>query len=787
MTIRKLFSKAAALVLSLCMIAGAAGFEPGKIAVGAAEEQVYGDFLYVDKGDYIEITGLIPETVEAIKNAKAEDLGNGNWGIDIPEYIYDKPVTSIGTKAFNLNITFSSDEIGSDAIVVEIPRFVNYIADDAFTPNLYNGNIRFIPSGKVIYTEPGKSIECPAVKTLFNFYRLHGLSVNGIDENGNYVEQTMDKSFGLIGKSLQGDFSEDKSGKNVIYDPVKETIEVSEDTPGAYEYSTMDYATAFEICNVRTTTAPFLYNLGYTPSTQEDTTKYFPNSLNDILDESNATSYNPELAYMLCVISQNAYYRNGIYWDYRKLGFNNIEIKDYDTTYDQADNCGYVIGYQDLPDGTREFLITVRGTASDILTEFYKPPFGDPAEWFSDFNMGFTQLSFIGDYPKYHHGFYVAAQRVLESLKKYNDGNIRTDKVRYVLTGHSRGAAVSNLVSRALIEAGVIKSNLYSYNFACPDVAIGDESQFLDSRMSSIFNLNCARDLVGQVPGVAGTYLSRSSFRTWIGDVKYWGKFGRTFFWDADWDSSLPADVFHLLDYHPCDTNYIPYFSWEYPLSDFKTYEEMMIVQGSNVLDWSTPKKVVHTTIRPQPTYISASVFDDTTVKITDKDGNVVGTVKDNSISIESGSEDKIQANFVGESLDIAVSPDSGYQISVESEAPVNVVIAQEDSAYNSINNAAVYSAPAGSTTIDIKPDVPASATPVTGDGGKAVVPDKTWNLGDINSDGQVSVSDVVLLQKWILAVPGTQLKEWTAGDIYCDNILNVFDLCLLKRMLLEQ
>ena len=134
MTIRKLFSKAAAVVLSLCLIGGVTGFEPGEFAVDAAEEQVYGDFLYIDKGDYIEITGLIPETIESIKNVKAEDRWNVNWGIDIPEYIYDKPVTSIGTNAFS---SISSTEIAEytnnySSIVVEIPRLVNNIAYDAF-------------------------------------------------------------------------------------------------------------------------------------------------------------------------------------------------------------------------------------------------------------------------------------------------------------------------------------------------------------------------------------------------------------------------------------------------------------------------------------------------------------------------------------------------------------------------------------------------------------------------------------------------------------------------------
>lgn len=56
---------------------------------------------------------------------------------------------------------------------------------------------------------------------------------------------------------------------------------------------------------------------------------------------------------------------------------------------------------------------------------------------------------------------------------------------------------------------------------------------------------------------------------------------------------------------------------------------------------------------------------------------------------------------------------------------------------------------------------------------------------GDVNNDGAFNVSDVVLLQKWLLAVPDTHLANWKAADLCEDDILNVFDLCLMKRKLI--
>lgn len=57
---------------------------------------------------------------------------------------------------------------------------------------------------------------------------------------------------------------------------------------------------------------------------------------------------------------------------------------------------------------------------------------------------------------------------------------------------------------------------------------------------------------------------------------------------------------------------------------------------------------------------------------------------------------------------------------------------------------------------------------------------------GDVNADGIFNVSDVVLLQKWLLAVPDTHLADWKAGNLCEDGRLDVFDLCLMKRELLN-
>ena len=66
------------------------------------------------------------------------------------------------------------------------------------------------------------------------------------------------------------------------------------------------------------------------------------------------------------------------------------------------------------------------------------------------------------------------------------------------------------------------------------------------------------------------------------------------------------------------------------------------------------------------------------------------------------------------------------------------------------------------------------------------IIPVGPANSGDVNSDGAFNVADVVLLQKWLLAVPDTHLDNWKAADLCEDNRLNAFDLCLMRRALID-
>ena len=56
---------------------------------------------------------------------------------------------------------------------------------------------------------------------------------------------------------------------------------------------------------------------------------------------------------------------------------------------------------------------------------------------------------------------------------------------------------------------------------------------------------------------------------------------------------------------------------------------------------------------------------------------------------------------------------------------------------------------------------------------------------GDVNCDGDLRISDIVMFQKWLLGASDAELVNWKAADFCKDNKLNIFDLTLMRRELI--
>lgn len=71
-----------------------------------------------------------------------------------------------------------------------------------------------------------------------------------------------------------------------------------------------------------------------------------------------------------------------------------------------------------------------------------------------------------------------------------------------------------------------------------------------------------------------------------------------------------------------------------------------------------------------------------------------------------------------------------------------------------------------------------------------AATPISEWTTqvikGDVNADGACNTADAMILQKWLLAVPDTELRDWKAADFNEDNQLDARDLSMMKRVLMK-
>ncbi len=67
-----------------------------------------------------------------------------------------------------------------------------------------------------------------------------------------------------------------------------------------------------------------------------------------------------------------------------------------------------------------------------------------------------------------------------------------------------------------------------------------------------------------------------------------------------------------------------------------------------------------------------------------------------------------------------------------------------------------------------------------------AVITVKQIVRGDVNADDMFNVSDLVMLQKWLVCTSNTTLINWHAGDMCEDGKIDIFDLCNMRKELLS-
>ncbi len=215
-----------------------------------------------------------------------------------------------------------------------------------------------------------------------------------------------------------------------------------------------------------------------------------------------AEVFSPELAKMGVALAAASYERDDINSVLGADGmgftsvFNNAGVyeRSHNLTYTDNDHVAYSI-MRKVIGGKTVYVVPVKGTSAN-------------EEWYSDFNLGNGT---------YHEGFRKAELEVREDLERIMnaDGCAPEDRVLF-FTGHSRGAAVANLLAGeySVSEAYAPKEQIFGYTYACPS---GTKSA--DKTLKNIFNFNHPGDLVPLLPLKSWGYDTYGTDRSLIDDL----------------------------------------------------------------------------------------------------------------------------------------------------------------------------------------------------------------------------------------------------------------------------
>lgn len=190
-----------------------------------------------------------------------------------------------------------------------------------------------------------------------------------------------------------------------------------------------------------------------------------------------ATKRNDSLA-LLSVGAADAVYNKDDITDFLKTcGFTH---KRDSVTDENSDDLSFNFGKKKIGKKTVVAVI-LQGTASND-------------EWKSNLRLGDSLL----DLPTVHAGFNATEKAVHKKLNTFLKTNkLKKGSVAFWVTGHSRGAAVANIMAKRLSDT-YGKSNVYAYTFASPKVV--KVSTKTTKKYSNIFNYVNPDDVVTRIP-----------------------------------------------------------------------------------------------------------------------------------------------------------------------------------------------------------------------------------------------------------------------------------------------
>lgn len=535
--------------------------------------------------------------------------------------------------------------------------------------------------------------------------------------------------------------------------------------------------------------------------------------------------YNPELAYTLAVLASGAYDYRIAQENLAALGFTtahqgssyfNDEV--YRLTWEQeavnyafTDKVGFGIGQTQLENGDTLVLVVIRGTF-EAPKKLLDPVLVLGNEWLSDYNVVRPTIFGSGE----HTGFINAEKDVMKDLERVT-GGIKTEHVKYVVTGHSRGAAVANLLEKELMDKGVSGDDVFGYNFACPDVAKEPLSQFNpDGKYDNIFNICMAGDPVSVVPGMLGDGLAQINVNNLRKAGHVWSKYGRSGWFCRDWNTVFSDNGTGFSFGKHASENYVDFMQRRCSFNESKS---RLAYEAGMVTDLLTPEIPIYKNrvglakasyeyddkIKQQfldhPPMIHASFHCPVDVEITDSEGNVLASVEGDAVTYHDNTDIQVTVWKDGDEKYFTVigredvhfnlkGTDTGEMTAVISVQPANMMQSASVAYYENVPLTA-----GKQMSLDIRHDTQEYTEDIVvydEDGAQAdtVAPDLAEQpqiFGDLNSDDDLTVTDAVLLARLTAEdnVPDLEPNVMFLSDVDRDGLLTIADIQTLLTLLM--